>query len=145
MSRSGYVITLAGCPIIWASKMQSLIALSTTEAEYIALSTALRKVISLMKLLKELKRRGLPITLPVPTIRCQVFEDNLAALELANQPKLRPRTKHLAVRLHHFRDHVQRKDIQIQHVASKQQVADIFTKPLPKEQFTYLRQKLMGW
>ena len=50
-SRTGFIITYAGCPILWKSKMQSLIALSTTEAEYIALSTALREVIAIINLL----------------------------------------------------------------------------------------------
>jgi hypothetical protein len=56
-SRTGYVIMYAGCPIIWASKMQPLIALSTTKAEYIALSTALREVIAVMHLMHELKSK----------------------------------------------------------------------------------------
>jgi hypothetical protein len=139
LSRTGYVIYYAGCPIIWASKMQSLVALSTTEAEYIALSSALREVITLINLLNELKSRGIPIAITTPDIRCKVFEDNQAALQLAREPKLRPRTKHLAVRLHHFREHVRRKVINIVHVGTKDQIADIFTKPLPRDQFVELR------
>jgi len=86
--------------------MQTLIALSTTEAELIALSTALHEVIHLMNLLKELAERGIPVPFTTPKIKCRVFEDNAACIEVAKEPKLRPRTKHMAVQLFHFRDHV---------------------------------------
>lgn len=144
-SRTGYLITYAGCPIIWASKMQPLIALSTTEAEIIALSTALREVISMMELLKELQSRNIQIPFTQPKIRCRTFEDNSACIELANSPKLRPRTKHLSVRLFHFRSYVQNGDISVEYVNTKEQIADLFTKALPKEAFQYLRSKFMGW
>jgi len=145
LSRTGYIITYAGCPIIWSSKMQTLIALSTTEAEYIALSSALRKVITLMNILSELRDFNIPIPTSTPIIRCRVFEDNMAALELAREPKFCPHTKLLAVRLHHFRDHIRRKLITIKHVSTKEQVADIITKPLARDQFCNLRALLMGW
>lgn len=144
-SRTGYLITYAGCPIIWGSKVQSLIALSTTEAEYIALSTALREVISMMNLLEELNGMGITIPFSQPKIFCRTFEDNSACIELAKEPKLRPRTKHLAVRLHHFREHVLSGKISIEYVNTKQQLADIFTKPIEAGAFKYLRKKIMGF
>ena len=58
---------------------------------------------------------------------------------------MRPRTKHLAVRLHHFRDHIKRGDITVEHISTKEQIADMFTKPLPRDQFKKLREKLLGW
>ena len=80
------------------------IALSTTEAEYVALSKAMRDVIYFMNLIDEMKNFGITLPgVPKPITTCRVFEDNVGALELANTPKLRPRTKHLAVQLHHFR------------------------------------------
>lgn len=82
-SRTGYVIMYAGCPIVWASKMQSLVALSTTEAEYIALSTALHEVIAIMNLMQELKGRKFPLPSNAPTVRCRVFEDNHSCIEIA--------------------------------------------------------------
>ena len=60
-SRTGFVITYAGCPITWASKLQSLTALSSTEAEYIALSTSLRDQIPLMEMLKEVQAEGIDV------------------------------------------------------------------------------------
>jgi Asp-tRNA(Asn)/Glu-tRNA(Gln) amidotransferase C subunit len=144
-SRSGYVITYAGCPVLWGSKMQTLIALSTTEAELIALSTALREVIAMMNLLEELKERGVPVPFTRPVVKCTAFEDNVGALELAKQPKMRPRTKHLSIKLHHFRDHVREGKIIIQHISTKDQIADQFTKPLERIQFQSLRKLLLGW
>jgi hypothetical protein len=104
--RTGYVIKYAGCPIVWQSKLQRETALSTTEAEYIALSAALREVISLMELLKEAKAHGTPNVMVMPAIHCKVFEDNSGALAMAQVPKMRPRTKHLNVKYHHFRTYV---------------------------------------
>ena len=145
LSRTGYVIKYAGCPILWQSKLQSTIALSTTEAEFIALSTALRDVIYVMQLLEELISFGVPIPLETPKVFCKVFEDNVGALELARTPRMRPRTKHIGIQYHHFRDHVESGKITIEHVSTKEQIADIFTKPLPLDAFKYLRYKLCGW
>jgi hypothetical protein len=144
-SRTGYCIMYAGCPIISVSKRQTLVALSTTEAEYIALSSALRDVISIMNLLNELTNRGFPINPDVPIIRCKVFEDNQSCIEIATNHRTRPRTKHLSIRLHHFRSFVVNKLISIQHVNTREQLADMFTKPLPRDQFQKLSNRLMGW
>lgn len=145
LSRTGFIIKYLGCPIVWGSKMQTLVALSTTEAEYIALSTALREVIAMMNLLKELKKRGIPVPVQTPTVKCNVFEDNASCIEIATNHKTRPRTKHLAVRLHHFRDYVKRGKIKIAHISTKEQQADVMTKPLPEPAFTHLRKQFMGW
>jgi len=125
--------------------MQQLIALSTTEAEYISLSSALREVISVVHLLEEFNKRNFPIHGATPKVTCRAFEDNRSCIEIATNHKTRPRTKHLSVRLHHFRSHVVNKTITIEHVSRKQQMADIFTKPLPRQQFIYLRDRLMNW
>ena len=146
LSRTGYVIMCANCPILWSSKMQTTIALSTTEAECVALSTALRDVIFLMELVKEFEKYGAPIPKSdSPTVHCRVFEDNVGALELATQHKLRPRTKHIAAQYHHFRHCVQTNQIKIQHIKTNDQIADIFTKPLPRPTFEYLRKLLLKW
>lgn len=144
-SCTGYVIMFAGCPIVWASKRQTLIALSTTESEYIALSSALREVIYIMNLLNEIRQRGFKVNTSTPSIKCKVFEDNRSCIEIATNHKTRPRTKHLSIRLHHFRSFVVSKQITIHHVSTRDQLADIFTKPLPKAQFKVLRDQFMGW
>ena len=96
-SRSGWIVFYAGCPVCWASKLQSQVALSTTEAEYIAMSQALRDVIPIMDLLQEMRKRNFQVLCTEPHVYCKVFEDNSGALELARLPKLRPRTKHINI------------------------------------------------
>jgi hypothetical protein len=125
--------------------MQSLISLSTTEAEYIALSSALREVIAVMNLMNELKSRNFSVRSSVPKVICRVFEDNKSCIEIATNHRTRPRTKHLSVRLHHFRSNVLNKTISIEHISTKDQVADMFTKPLAHVQFHKLRSRLMHW
>ena len=144
LSRTGYVITFSGCPILWVSKMQTEIALSTTEAEYIALSQSMRDLIPIRTVLKELAT-VLGLQIDTPMTHSTVFEDNNGALELAIEPKYRPRTKHIAIKYHHFREHVKNKSIKVKKIDTKEQLADIFTKPIEKHQFEYLRNKLMGW
>ena len=144
-SRSGYMITYAACLLIWASKLQTEIALSTTEAEYISLSTALREVISLMELCKELHNKLSNNIKKTPTVHCTAFEDNSGAYELATAPKMRPRTKHINAKYHHFRSHVDRKLIQIQQVKTEDQLADFFTKQCSEELFRKFRKTIMGW
>jgi hypothetical protein len=146
LSQTGYIIFYANCPIIWQSKLQTTIALSTTEAEYVALSTAMRDVIYFMNLIDEMKNFGITLPgVPAPTTTCRVFEDNVGALELANTPKLRPRTKHLAIQLHHFCQYILDKMITVEKVDTKYQRADIMTKALPRDSFQFLRKTITGW
>ena len=144
-SRMGYIITYAGCPMHWASKMQTEIALSSTEAEYIALSQAMREVLPIVWLLQEAKEIGLPVLTDKPKVHCKVFEDNEGAIEIANVPKMRPRTKHLNIKYHHFREEVKKGTISIYHVGTKEQIADILTKALGEDLYQALRYKIMGW
>ena len=144
-SRTGYVVTYAGCPISWQSKLQTVTALSTSEAELIALSTALREVIPLMEVIKEAKAKGFPIFADSPTVHCKAFEDNSGALEIAKEYRIRPRTKHINIRYHHFRHYVRTKQISIHAIGTEEQIADMLTKPLGEALLTTHRQKLQGW
>ena len=130
---------------LWASNMQYLIALSNTEAEYIALSSSLREVIGVLNLMNELKEQKFSFNHSIPKIKCRVFKDNMSCIEIAMNHRTRPRTKHLSVRLHHFRSHVINKTISIEHISTKEQIADMFTKPLPRAQFQKLCDRLMCW
>ena len=102
LSRAGYVISYAGCPIYWVSKMESEIALSTTEAEYIALSMAMRDVLPFLNLMAEIKE-FLPVCELQPQFFCKVWEDNRSCIKVAEAPKFTTRTKHIALKYHHFR------------------------------------------
>ena len=144
-SRTGYVISYGGCPVIWASRLQTEIALSTTEAEYIALSSALREVIPMIDLCQEAPKHGVPIPDHKPNVFCKVFEDNSGAYELATTPKLRPRTRHINVKYHHFRHYVQRKLISIYKVDTVDQRADFLTKQCSLELFRKFRKLVLGW
>ena len=125
--------------------MQTEVALSTTEAEYIALSQSMREVLPLMELMKEAKAMKVPVNLVTPKVHCRVFEDNSGAIEIAKVPKMRPRTKHLNIKYHHFRSFVQDGSISVHHVGTEQQTADIFTKPLNQDLFQKHRKSLLGW
>jgi hypothetical protein len=146
----------AGCPLVWVSKLQSEVALSTTEAEYIALSQAMRDLIPLMGILEELAPvLGLSKDQPnvqwkacgyeSGTLSANLFEDNRGAYELAKAPKMPPRTKHIALKYHHFREFVSNGTIKIHPISTKDQIADIFTKGLSTHAFKFLREQLCGW
>ncbi len=143
-SRSGWIVFYAGCPVCWASKLQSQVALSTTEAEYIAMSQALRDVIPVMNLIQELGEKGFEVICTKPHVYCKVFEDNSGALELARLPKLRPRTKHINVCYHHFREHVRKGLIKIFPINTKDQIADALTKALAQNDFQRHRLYMCG-
>ena len=143
-SRSGHVLCYADVPLLWISKLQSEVALSTTEAEFIALSNSLRDIIPISTLLNEISA-ALKLTIPQPEVLCTVFEDNNGAIAIATTPKMRPRTKHLAIKYLHFLEHVQKGTIAIKHIATDIQLADQLTHPLAATKFRQLRKLLMGW
>mmetsp|Transcript_13035 Transcript_13035/g.30840 ORF Transcript_13035/g.30840 Transcript_13035/m.30840 type:complete len:480 (-) Transcript_13035:352-1791(-) len=146
-SRTGFLINLSGCPVVWSSKLQSEIALSTMEAEYVALSTSLRSLFPVQDLLLEL---GSCLNLPVdPTSRLhiEVHEDNVGALTLGRlEPRrMTPRSKHYAIKYHWFRSQLTTRNVTLSKIESSEQLGDIFTKGLSGPQFKYLRKQIMGW
>ena len=144
-SRTGFVFLLGSCPVVWKSTLQQETALSTVEAEYIALSTAMRELIPLRRLVKEIAE-VLDVKLTNTIIKSTVFEDNMGCIQVVNAPKMTARTKHINLKYHFFRSHIGKdKGIELQHVATSYQLADIFTKGLNKESFTHLCDLLMGW
>ena len=147
-SRTGYIIFYAACPNVWASKMQSEIALSATESEYLAISTAMREVLPIIDLLKEMAECVTILRHKPPILHCRVFEDNSGAVEIAKgvkSPLLRPRTKHINVKYHHFRTKVLSGDIEINQISTKDMLADLLTKGVNQATLESLRPKLMGW
>ena len=134
----------ANCPIYWRSSLQTEIALSTAEAEYIALSSALREVLPLMTMMEEIQT-VFPILISTPDFVCKVHEDNQSCINMATGTKFSPRTKHIALKYHHFRSHVKSGRVVIQYRPTDEQLADLLTKPLPEEAFYTLRYMLCGW
>ena len=94
---------------------------------------------------KEMQQNNFPMSHKTPKVKCKVFDDNSGAIEMANIHKYRPRTKHINVKLHHFRDYVTRKKIQILPISTKEQWADYLTKPVNYDTLKHLRHKVMGW
>ena len=113
---------------------------------YTRLSYALRDTIPIMNLLKEMKSRHINnLSTHKAKISCRVFEDNCGAFHMAKIHKYQPRTKHLNVKLHHFRSYVEDGSITIEKIDTKDQLADYLTKPLPEDMLVKLRKIVMGW
>ena len=149
-SRTGFLLTFAGAPLLWKAVKQDHIALSTMESEYIALSTAMRSLVHVRALMADIcDKFKLNYGDRISTIST-VFEDNRAAKILAttDPPRLTPRSKSLAVRHHWFRSHIGIKDrsgIQILDVASKLNKADFLTKSMARMGFESNRLAVCGW
>jgi hypothetical protein len=143
-SRTGFIVKYANAPLFWQSKLQTSFALSSAESEYIALSTATRYIKSLMYLLEEIQDHGIEVSM-IPTVYCQVFEDNSAALEMAKVPKMRPRTRHINSIYHHFRNEVASRRILLAKIGTQDNQADISTKATRYDLFIKHRQSILGW
>ena len=120
--------------------MQTQFALTLAESEFIVLLTATQHAKVLMYLLEEVDKKVTKVT-SVATIHCRVFEDNSAALEIAQVPKIHPRTHHINVIYHYFCSEVANKIIIILPISTKIQQTDILTKPVDLKA---LRPKIMG-
>jgi hypothetical protein len=145
-SRTGYVITLGGCPIIWSSKLQTEIALSTTEAEFLALSQAMGELIPTRRLLSEVATKMKLEGEATVAIKSTVFEDNNGAISTAKAVKMTPRTKHIAVKYFFFKSHIgEGTGIELVKVDTLLQKADISTKGMAPEKFVTMRKLFCGW
>ena len=125
---------LGGATISWMSKKQSVVALSSTEAEYIALSIAGQEATWLRRLLGSLNQNQTKETV--------LYGDNMGAIHLSKNPKDHARTKHIDIRFHFIRDMLESGDIILNYIESRENVADTFTKPLPRNMFEYLRDSM---
>jgi hypothetical protein len=146
-SRTGYVICLNNVPIVWSSKLQESIALSTMMAEYYALSTSMREVIPLRALVQTVARGVGMKEECLTTSKTTVWEDNNGALTLANLDpgQNTARSKHFDVKVHWFRSKLKPHLITVKKIATEMQRADLFTKAVGKEIFERLRKLLLGW
>jgi hypothetical protein len=123
-SISGYAFMLGGGVVAWSSKKQSRTALSTAEAEYVAATHAVKQLLWHKNLLKELD---------VPQAETSILQsDNQAAIAISHNPQFHARTKHIDIDLHFLRDYVESGDLKLTYVPSEENLADIFTKALPR-------------
>ena len=132
-STTGFVFDFGG-PISWQSKKQPTVALSSTEAEYMALTQAAKEAIWLQGLLSEL---GIKETRPTT-----ILEDNQGCIALAKNPTSHARTKHIDIRHHFIRETLENERIKLKYCPTADMVADILTKAIPKDQFEKLRNML---
>ncbi|KAK1645576.1 hypothetical protein QYE76_063381, partial [Lolium multiflorum] len=135
-STSGACQFIGRSLVSWSSKKQNSTALSTAEAEYISAASCCTQLLWMKQTLKDYG-----VSLGTVPLLC----DNESAIKIANNPVQHCRTKHIDIRHHFLRDHVANKDIDLTHVGTTYQLADIFTKPLDEARFVNLRGELDGY
>eukprot|EP00253_Pinus_taeda_P015702 PITA_15702 len=121
-STSGYVFHMGSGAISWASKKQPIVALSTTEAEYVAATAAACQAVWMRRMLRSLGQEQAKATV--------IFRDNSSAIALSKNSVFHKRTKHIDTRFHYISELVSNGEIVLEHCRTQEQVADILTKPL---------------
>eukprot|EP00253_Pinus_taeda_P036610 PITA_36610 len=133
-STSGYVFHMGSRAISCASKKQPIVALCTTEAEYVAATAAACQAVWMRRMLRSLGQAQAKGTM--------IFCDNSSAIALSNNFVFHKRTKHIDTRFHYIRELVNDGEIVLQHCRTQEKVADILTKPLRQKSFEFLRKCL---
>lgn len=136
-SVSGGVVMCAGGAVIWISKTQRCVTMSTSEAEYVAMGDVVKELL----FIRQVWGFMLP-TAPTPCI--PVYEDNQGAIQIAKHPISNSNSKHIDVRHHFLRERVEENEIDVIHVPSELQHADFLTKVLPEKEFTFHRDFVMN-
>jgi hypothetical protein len=146
-NRTGYVIFIDDCPVLWVSRLQTDISTSTMEAEYSALSAAMRDVLPIKMLTTEISENFGLTQEPITHFRTIVWEDNDGALKLATlEPgRMNPRSKWHGIKYDWFRSNLKPNSIDIIKIASVDQRADFLTKSLQREKFEANRKLTLGW
>jgi len=134
-SRSGIMVFINGNLVHFASKHQKSVALSTCEAEYVALSDAAKAALWITQMMDEL---GLSVNLPV-----QFHEDNKAVTDLIKHPGVSRRTRHVAIRYHHVQELHADGFLRVKHIPTKKQHADCLTKTLTRTNLELIRDKFL--
>jgi hypothetical protein len=137
-STTAHVFLLTGACVSWASRLQPTVALSSAEAEYMALSTGVQEAIHLRSLLRDLgyEQRG-------PTA---IHEDNQACIAMSSNPTVNhKRSKHIDIRYHFTRERVESGDLELRYVPTEHQLADLLTKALESKRVAKLREQVLGY
>ena len=128
-SRTGYVVYVAGGAVVWQSKSQEPVALSSCEAEYYAMAEAIKEILWFINILTEM---GITFETPI------LYVDNQGAIALSQNPVNHQRTKHIDIKWHFIRTIIQTGKIRIKYVGTDQNISDIFTKALAATLFSKL-------
>ena len=129
-SVTGYVIMMSGGPISWCSRKQSIVALSTTEAEYIAAAECCKELKYLKTLIEELTGER---------VEAELCVNNQSEIKITESGQVTHRSKHIDVMYHYISEQLKEKLFSIKYCNTETQVADILTKPLSPEKFTKFR------
>lgn len=132
-SNSGYAFFYNGGLINWSCRKQNCVSLSSTEAEFIALSDACQEAIWLQRLLKDMHQN-----IGLPTL---MNEDNQSCLKIIKEEKFSNRTKHIDTKLHFVKDYIDKKLIECKYCPTDEMITDLFTKPLSIQKHIYLRNR----
>jgi hypothetical protein len=132
-SISGYAVLLSGGLVSWYSHTQPVVALSTAESEYIAITDTAKEVVWFKLLLRELG---------YPQGNVTIWEDNQAAIKISKNPQDHKRTKHIQIRYHYIRDQIRDQIFHLEYVPTESQLADMFTKGLYGPRLRYLMECL---
>jgi len=132
-STSGTCQFLGTSLVSWSSRKQASVALSSTEAEYVGAASCCSQILWMKQTLKDF---GLSYG------RVPLYIDNMFTISLAKNPVMHSRTKHIDIRFHFLRDSYEKGEIEVIHVPTQQQTADILTKPLEQTKFARLRGEL---
>ena len=133
-STSGGAFFLGKRLVSWTSKKQNCTSQSTAEVDYVAAAVNCSNIVWFKQLLA-----GMKIEIKDPFV---IYSDNTNAINISKNPVMHSKTKHIAIKYHFLRELVQDKEVRLEYVNTKEQIAYIFTKPLPKDAFLYLRGKL---
>jgi uncharacterized surface protein with fasciclin (FAS1) repeats len=134
-STTGTVVRFNGNLISWLSKKQEATAISSTEAEYYALSTATQEALWYRTWISEVFDRDITVT---------IYSDNQSAIAISKNDTIHSRSKHIDIRYHFIRDHIKQKHIVVTWISTKSQQADLLTKMLTTSQFQQLRSELLA-
>ena len=133
-STSGYIFFFGGMAVSWSSQKQSIVALSSCEAEYIAATSATCQAIWMSRLIRELTSNEVSMA--------KLMVDNQSAITLSKNTGHHNRTKHIDTRYHFIRECVENKKIEISFVRTEDQLADMFTKALGRQKFQEMRDRI---
>jgi hypothetical protein len=126
-STSDYVVMLAGAPIAWSSRRQTTVATSSTYAEYVGQANVIKQACHLIQFLGEVYR--------FPNLPLKIYADNQGAQALARNPEFHAKAKHIQLSVHFQREKIENGQVELVHVATEEQAADGFTKPLNTAKF----------